>query len=75
VRFLAWNWDDPDARLQMQSERISAQEESHRRILAAAQAYLDPQQLADMERTLAQYVAREQASLQARRERMERGGG
>src|SRR5690606_35917123 len=46
ARFLAWNWDaDQGARLQMQSQRISAQEESHRRILAAAQAYLDPQQL------------------------------
>lgn len=75
ARFLAWDGDSPRARLQARSERLSAREESHRRILAAAQAYLDPQQLADMERTLAQYVAREQASLEARRQRLERGGG
>lgn len=73
--FLARNWQDRHARLQMRSEMLAAQQESHRRILAAAQAYLDPQQLADMESTLARHLAREQASLEALRERIERSGG
>ncbi len=73
--FLARNWQDRRSRLQMRSELLTAQQESHRRIIAAAQAYLDPQQLADMENTLARHLAREQASLEALRERVERGGG
>lgn len=75
ARFSEWQVYDPRARLELASARIAAREESHRRILASAGAYLNAQQLADIERTLAQYVAREQASLEARRERMERAGG
>ncbi len=76
TRLMAWDWDDAvPAHLRRHGERLAAREESHRRILAAAQAYLDPQQLADMERALAQHMAREQASLAARRERWVRRGG
>lgn len=75
ARFSEWHWSDPNAQVEADDERITARQESHRRILAAAQAYLDPQQLADMELSLTQSLEREQEWLEVRRERWERSGG
>lgn len=73
--FREWHRGDFRSHLDLSTELLEARKESDRRILTSAQAYLDPQQVADMERYLARHVEREEAWLMRQRERLERDGG
>jgi hypothetical protein len=58
----------PDARFQFEEDRIRSRQESNRRIIESARAYLDAQQLALLEDSMTQYITRAQAALQSQQE-------
>jgi phage shock protein PspC (stress-responsive transcriptional regulator) len=67
---LAYSWRDPRAQLEFAEASIKAREASNRRIFESARAYLDAQQLAVLQESMAQSSARAQANLQARRDEL-----
>jgi phage shock protein PspC (stress-responsive transcriptional regulator) len=73
-RFLTYSYGGPLAQLEYEEETVREREESNLRVVASAQSYLDAQQLALMQDSMARYSTRSHAALQSRRERLTGGG-
>jgi phage shock protein PspC (stress-responsive transcriptional regulator) len=67
----AYAWNDPVGRLESQERTLQANEESGRRVIESARAYLDEKQIAAIEDYLDRSTADARERLQARRKRLE----
>jgi phage shock protein PspC (stress-responsive transcriptional regulator) len=67
-RYRTYPYRGPDARFQFEEDRIRSRQESNRRVIESARAYLDAQQLALLEDSMTQYITRAQAALQSQQE-------
>jgi phage shock protein PspC (stress-responsive transcriptional regulator) len=69
--FSYYYYQDPRAQIAREEERLKLRAASNQRAVEAAKAYLDAQQLAVMQDSMARYNASTLAALQIRRDRLE----